>query len=89
MQVETSKKIRTNVYLDESLKQQAQEIFKHYHIGLSDAFNIFLAQSVMQKGIPFEIKIPNDETLKTIKEARVGKNIKQVTLEEFKKDISA
>ena len=59
----TTNKVRTNVYLDATTKEKAQEIFKQYALGLSEAFNIFLTQSVLQRGIPFEIKIPNDETL--------------------------
>ncbi len=39
-------------------------------MGLNDAFNIFLSQAVMEKGISFQIKIPNDETVQTIKDAR-------------------
>jgi len=85
----TTNKIRTNVYLDAEIKQKAQEIFKQYGIGLSDAFNIFLAQSVMQRGIPFDVKIPNSETAKAIKEARAGKNMSKISLEELKKETSA
>jgi len=48
-----NKKIRTNDYLDVNIKKKAQEIFKQYGMGLSDAFNIFLSQVVMEKGIPF------------------------------------
>ena len=58
----TSNKIRTNVYLDANNKIKAQEIFKQYGIGLSEAFNIFLTQSILERGIPFEIKIPNEKT---------------------------
>jgi len=32
--------------LQQQMKKQAQEIFKQYGMGLSDAFNIFLSQSV-------------------------------------------
>ncbi len=84
-----NKKIRTNVYLNADIKSQAQEIFKQYGMGLSDAFNIFLAQSVLQRGIPFEIKIPNDDTAQAIKEARSGKNMNKVKLDELKKVVSA
>ena len=56
-------------------------------MGLSDVFNIFLAQVVMQRGIPFDIKIPNDETIKTIKYAREDKNMSKVSIEELKKEI--
>ncbi|PRM88522.1 type II toxin-antitoxin system antitoxin, RelB/DinJ family [Aliarcobacter cryaerophilus] len=80
-------KIRTNVYLDATTKEKAQEIFKQYGLGLSEAFNIFLTQSVLQRGIPFEIKIPNDETLDAIKDARAKKNMSKVSLEDLKKDI--
>ena len=82
-------KVRTNVYLDSSIKKEAQDIFKQYGMGLSDAFNIFLAQSVMERGIPFEIKIPNQETTKAIKDARNGKNMSTVSIDELKKEIGA
>ncbi len=45
-------KIKTSVYLDADIKQKAQ----------SEAFNIFLAQSVKQKGIPFDVEIPNKDS---------------------------
>jgi len=89
MTVTANEKTRTNVYLDTEMKKRAQEIFKQYGMGLSDAFNIFLAQSVMQRGIPFEIKIPNEETAQVIKEARVGKNMTKVSLDELKKEVGA
>lgn len=89
MMIANSKKIRTNVYLDADIKTKAQEIFKQYGMGLSDAFNIFLSQSVMQKGIPFEIKIPDDTTKSAIKDARVDKNMSKISIEDLKKDFSA
>ena len=86
MTASTNKKIRTNVYLDAEMKRKAQEIFKRYGIGLSDAFNIFLTQAVLEKGMPFQIRIPNDETARAIEDAREGKNLGKVTLEELKKE---
>lgn len=85
----TTNKVRTNVYLDATIKEKAQEIFKQYGLGLSEAFNIFLTQSVLERGIPFEIKIPNDETLKAIKDARANKNMTKVSLEDLKKGLGA
>ncbi len=76
-----SHKVRTNVYLDADIKAKAQEIFKQYGIGLSDAFNIFLSQAVLERGIPFEIKIPNDETIKAMQEIEDG-NSESLSLEE-------
>jgi len=84
-----NEKTRTNVYLDTAMKKKAQEIFKQYGMGLSDAFNIFLSQSVMEKGIPFQIKIPNEETAQVIKDAREGKNMTKISLDDLKKEIGA
>ena len=89
MTATANNKTRTNVYLDTEMKKKAQEIFKQYGMGLSDAFNIFLTQAVMEKGIPFQIKIPNDETTEVIKEAREGKNMTKVSLDELKKEVGA
>lgn len=88
----TATKVRTNVYLDADIKTQAKEVFKRYGVSLSDAINIFLTQSVMEKGLPFEMKIPNDETKKAIKDAKAGIDIEQIDyethIEEMKKCIS-
>jgi DNA-damage-inducible protein J len=88
----TSTKVRTNVYIDANIKIKAKELFKKYGVSLSDAINIFLAQSVLEKGLPFEVKIPNDETKKAIEDVQAHRNIEQVDynthIEEMKKCIS-
>lgn len=89
MTVAAKSKTRTNVYLDTAMKEQAKEIFKQYGMGLSDAFNIFLSQAVMEKGIPFQIKIPNEETAQVIQDARDGKNMTKISLADLKKEIGA
>jgi DNA-damage-inducible protein J len=39
-------------------KTQSVEIFQTLGITMSDAINMFLRQSILQGGIPFELKIP-------------------------------
>ena len=80
-------KVRTNVYLDRELKEKAKELFKEYGLSLSDALNIFLAQVVRRKELLLEEVVP-EETLKVIKEAREGKNMRQLTLEELKEMVN-
>ena len=81
-------KIRTNIYIDKDIKEEAQKLFSTFNISLSDAINLFLTQSVLNRGIPFEIKIPNEETQQAIQEARIGKNMEKVTFEELKKEMT-
>ncbi len=44
-------------------KKKPKKIYKQYGVSLSEAINMFLVQSVMERGLPFEMKIPNDETV--------------------------
>ncbi len=83
----STNKVRTNVYLDKTMKEEAKNIFKQYGMGLSDAFNIFLSQSVMEKGIPFQIKIPNAQTLKAIEDTKAGIGLEEVSFEQLQDDM--
>jgi len=87
MTAPTTNKVRTNVYLDRTMKEEAKDIFKQYGMGLSDAFNIFLSQSVMEKGIPFQVRIPNAETLQAMKDVEEGVNLEEVSFEQLKDDM--
>jgi len=76
-----SEKIRTNIYLDKQTKIKAKELLKKYHISLSDAVNIFLSQTVLEQGLPFQVKIPNKETIKAMEEINNGET-QSISLEE-------
>jgi len=78
-------KSRTNVYLDTNLKEQAKEIYQNYGLSLSQAVNMFLAQSVFSRGLPFDVKIPNDITLEAMKDVETGENYEDITLEDLAK----
>ena len=78
-------KSRTNVYLDTNLKEQAKEIYSNYGLSLSQAVNMFLAQSVFSRGLPFDVKIPNDITLEAMKDVETGENYEDITLEDLAK----
>jgi DNA-damage-inducible protein J len=50
----------TNLYvrLEPGLKEQAETVLEQLGIPVSNAVNIFLKQVVMQRGIPFDVKLP-------------------------------
>ena len=54
----------TSMKLDVEAKEKAKEIFKELGITMGEAVNIFLNQVALHKGLPFEVKIPNEETKK-------------------------
>ena len=50
----------TNLYvrLEPGLKEQAESVLGYLGILVFNAVNIFLKQVVMQRGIPFDVKLP-------------------------------
>lgn len=48
-----------NINVDENVKAQATELFKSFGLDMTTAMNLFLRQSIMYGGIPFEIKKPS------------------------------
>ena len=49
------------VRVDESLKSEASTIYENLGIDLSTAVRMFLKRSVLENGIPFEMKLPRTE----------------------------
>lgn len=63
-------KTQTTIRVDHDNYAQAKEILKYLGLSYSQAVNIFNSMIVSKKGIPFEIKLPNDVTLQAMKEAK-------------------
>jgi len=68
--------IQTRV--DPDVKNQAQIILKKLNISMSEAISMYLSQITLHQGIPFEIKIPNAVTAKTLKDSEEGKDLHKV-----------
>ncbi len=78
-------KIHTTLRVDGKNYEEAKKILNQLGLNVSQAFNIFIALIKENKGLPFEVKIPNKETQKVIKEARKNENLVEVeNLDEFK-----
>jgi len=88
----TADKVRTNVYLNRQLKEEAKKLFKEYGMSFSDGIN-FLLEQVIYKDNKLDIEpiYPNDPDYKIAKSAY--KNYKEnpneyVDFDEWKKEIS-
>jgi len=65
------------VRIDEETKKQAQTVLGALHISMSEAVKLFLRQVVLQRGIPFEVKIPNALTKETLEKAERGEDVEE------------
>lgn len=54
-----------NLYarIEPSVKEQAESILSSLGIPASNAINMFYKQIILQRGIPFELKIPRPQVL--------------------------
>ena len=60
--------IRARVTPD--LKAESEAVLRELGLSLTEAITMFLAQVKAQKGIPFDVKIPNAETIAAFEEAK-------------------
>jgi DNA-damage-inducible protein J len=73
--------------IDPDLKVRAETILGTLGLNASDAIRLFYTQITLSDGLPFDVRIPNATTRKTIRDARAGKNLRhyQSTSEMFEK----
>ena len=69
--------IQTRV--DPVIKNKAQIILNKLNISMSEAISLYLSQITLHNGIPFEIKIPNELTAKTLKKSEERKELHKVS----------
>ena len=66
-----------SIRMDSDLKAAAEALYEELGMNLSTAFNIFVLQSLRERGIPFKITegTPNKETVSAMLEAeRIAKD---------------
>ena len=74
-----SKGATINARIDPNTKLEAKGVLNKLGMTMSEAIAIFLKQVVYQRAIPFDVKIPNELTAKTLREADEGKNVHRVS----------
>jgi len=67
------------VRVDEQTKAQAKKVLGALHLSMSEAICLFLRQVVLHRGIPFEVKLPNDLTRETLEKAEQGIDVHRVS----------
>ncbi|MEW6237123.1 MAG: type II toxin-antitoxin system RelB/DinJ family antitoxin [Candidatus Omnitrophota bacterium] len=66
---------RIRTLIDSDLKREAVKIFQQHGITEEEAIRMFYAQVNLLKGLPFNINIPNQETVESMKEGEKTENL--------------
>ena len=78
-------KTQTTIRLDDSDYKEAKDILKYIGMSYAQAVNMFNRMIVLNRGLPFEAKIPNEKTLTAMKEA-MDLDGEYITLDDLKRE---
>jgi len=77
-----------SVRTDKDLKEKVGKILHQLGLTHSTAINMYYRLILAKNGIPFDVKLPNETTLKAVEEIEKEKNVKRFdTAEELFKDL--
>ncbi len=88
-----AKTANINIRTEPEIKQRIEHLFAQFGITVSDAVNIFFHQSLMQRGLPFQMQVPeyNAETLAAIDDVNNERNLSPAfdSIEELMRSLHA
>ena len=72
---------------DAHLKERVEHIFARLGLNTTDAINLFFHQVEIRGGLPFEVRIPNAETLQALHDLETNHDITTGSLSDFKNSL--
>lgn len=73
--------------IEPDLKHEVEAILKQLGLNTTQAVTLFFQQVRLRKGLPFEVKLPNDETETALRDVLEGKNLEPFSLDELAKEV--
>lgn len=63
--------------VEPELKEDVINILQTLGLSLTEAITLFFKMIKLNRGLPFEVKIPNEETLAAMEDARSERNLEE------------
>ena len=71
-----AKNASVNIRTTDEIKKGAEVILNGLGLNISSAVNLFLRQVINYRGIPFDLRLPNKETLQAMDDINTNRNLK-------------
>jgi DNA-damage-inducible protein J len=78
-----------HVRIDEQVKAQAAETLAAMGLSVSDAVRMMLVRVAAEKALPFDVRVPNAETVAAMRELDEGGGKNFGSLEDLMADLNA
>ena len=69
----TTKTASARALIDPEIKKEAEAILKELGLSVSKSFELYYRQIIANRGLPFELRVPNEKTMKAIDNSRRNK----------------
>ncbi len=71
-------KTSMSIRLDSEVKEQAQQVFNYLGMDMTTAINIFLRQAIQYQGLPFDVRLDeNQKLLQVVMDVDKNRNMSQ------------
>ena len=71
-------KTSMSIRLDSEVKEQAQQVFSNLGMDMTTAINIFLRQAIQYQGLPFDVRLDeNQKLLQVVMDVDQNRNMSQ------------
>lgn len=71
-------KMSISIRLDSEVKEQAQQVFSNLGMDMTTAINIFLRQAIQYQGLPFDVRLDeNQKLLQVLTDLDQNRNMSQ------------
>jgi DNA-damage-inducible protein J len=78
-----SKTTMIHARIEPNLKQEAEAMLSSLGLNMTQAITLFLQQVKYQRGLPFEVKLPNTQTQNIMQEVLDGENVDDFSFDEL------
>ena len=69
------------------IKEKAEDIIHDLGLSVSAAFELYYRQIILNNGLPFDVRIPNEASRQAIHEARTGRGKRFPSAEKLFEDL--
>ena len=74
--------------VEPELKRQAEDLFSALGLSATEAITLFYKQVTMHRGLPFDVRMPNAETMEALRQASEGEDLTEhAGLEDLKSSL--
>lgn len=65
--------------MEPTLKEEVERILARLGLTVSETIHLLYRQIKLRRGLPFEVRIPNRLTARTLTDSKAGKHVKHFT----------